>query len=1150
MRTEESTTGSGRARPGGVGAVLVWGSGGAGIQAALDLAESGFRTVLVEAGAAIGGRAARSDDTLSGGDCAMCLLSPKLAECARNRNIEILTLADVLEVSGEPGRFRVRIRRNPRYVDAEKCDGCGNCAAVCPVTLPAAPGEEALKAIWRPWPQAIPNVFSISRATDAAPCRAACPAGVNVPGFLSLFGAGRLEAAHALLLDRCPFPGTSGRICRRPCEKACRRGGGDGAVTVGDLERSVADAVASAERAPSPAAPLPAGEGAAGTRARVAVIGGGPAGLVAARDLALAGYRVTLFEAQPLLGGMLRYGIPPFRLPREVLDREIGALLPPGLEVRPCTRIDKPAGLLAARGGAFGAVFLACGAWGGCRMGIPGEGAEGVWQAVDYLRASNSGSPAAVGPGVLVIGASDLALDAARSALRAPGVRTVTLACLHGRGEVPVDAGRLALAAGEGVKVEYGLGPTRVNTLEGRVVSVSFRACTSVFDEHGRYDPLYDDAATRTLGADTVILASGRGVEAAGYALERRPGGRLLADPVTGATPVQGIFAGGDAVLGPASLPEAIAQGRRAAESMDAWLRRNAPIREVDAVGLAGAGPRHPVPMAPGPAPAGPRAGSREAAEARRCLHCGLCSECGLCIAACSAGAIDLAQAPSELEIEVGGVIVAPEETEAPAWKELAARIGLDPDIPGLPAEPVRTRLPGVYAAGGRGREIAAAVTRGSAAAACAMEQLASVRGTLARPRSYPWERDVTDEEARIGVFVCRCGHQVARAVDVAEVCRSVSALEGVRCVEALEYSCSDSGLRRIKRRIGEHRLNRVVVASCSSRTYEALFQEVLRESGLNRYLLATANIREECAWVHGGDGGATRKAVDLVAMAAARARHLRPLPPVGLPVTASALVLGGGRSGMTAALSLAGQGFGVHLVERSGALGGGARRPGPGEGAAGDRVSGLVDRVTAHPGITLHLDSELAAIAGQAGDFTCRLTVSGWGRVTLAAGAVIVATGPGGENGALAAKLRVALGEDGGFRPAHPVLRPVDLVNEGQFFCTAAHPSPVQERVLRALAAAARAAPSRWKPPRGIGRPVGSGSPRFFVAGGTCVQLCPYGAPVIGEGRKAAVQGVKCAGCGSCVACCPRRAITLRREESGTVTAMLDQLMAAGGGY
>jgi heterodisulfide reductase subunit A-like polyferredoxin len=531
-------------------------------------------------------------------------------------------------------------------------------------------------------------------------------------------------------------------------------------------------------------------------------------------------------------------------------------------------------------------------------------------------------------------------------------------------------------------------------------------------------------------------------------------------------------------------------------------------------------------------------------------LHCGLCSECGLCIAACSAGAIDLAQAPSELEIEVGGVIVAPEETEAPAWKELAARIGLDPDIPGLPAEPVRTRLPGVYAAGGRGREIAAAVTRGSAAAACAMEQLASVRGTLARPRSYPWERDVTDEEARIGVFVCRCGHQVARAVDVAEVCRSVSALEGVRCVEALEYSCSDSGLRRIKRRIGEHRLNRVVVASCSSRTYEALFQEVLRESGLNRYLLATANIREECAWVHGGDGGATRKAVDLVAMAAARARHLRPLPPVGLPVTASALVLGGGRSGMTAALSLAGQGFGVHLVERSGALGGGARRPGPGEGAAGDRVSGLVDRVTAHPGITLHLDSELAAIAGQAGDFTCRLTVSGWGRVTLAAGAVIVATGPGGENGALAAKLRVALGEDGGFRPAHPVLRPVDLVNEGQFFCTAAHPSPVQERVLRALAAASRAATILSKPQLEIAGHVASVNPLFCVACGTCVQLCPYGAPVIGEGRKAAVQGVKCAGCGSCVACCPRRAITLRREESGTVTAMLDQLMAAGGGY
>lgn len=1137
--------GSGRERPGGVGAVLVCGSGGAGIQAALDLAESGFRVILAEAGAAIGGRAARSDDTLSGGDCAMCLLSPRLAECARNRNIEIFTLADVLEVSGEPGRFRVRIRHNPRYVDPGKCDGCGNCAAVCPVTLPAAPGEEALKAISRPWPQAIPNIFSISRVAGAAPCRGACPAGVNVPGFLALLGAGRLEAAYTLLRDRCPFPGTSGRICRRPCESACRRGARDGAVAVGDLERFVADAVASAETTL-----LPAAEGAAGTRARVAVIGGGPAGLVAARDLALTGYRVTLFEAQPLLGGMLRYGVPPFRLPREVLDREIGALLPPGLELRTSTRVDKPAGLLSVHGGAFGAVFLACGAWAGRRLGIPGEGADGVWQAVDYLRVSNSGPPAPIGPGVLVIGESDLALDAARTALRAPGVRRVTLACLHGRGEVPVDAGRLALAAGEGVEVEYGLGPTRVNTLAGRVVSVSFRACTSVFDEHGRYDPLYDDAATRTLGADTVILASGRGVDAAGYALERRPGGRLLADPLTGATGVPGIFAGGDAVLGPASLAEAIAQGRRAAESMDAWLKRNAPIREAAAMGVSGAGPRHPVPMAPDPAPAGLQAGSREVAEARRCLNCGACSECGLCTTACSAGAIDLAQAPSESEIEVGSVIVAPEETGAPGWSELAARIGLDPDAPGVPPESVRTRLPGVYAAVGRGAEIAAAVTRGSAAAACAMEQLASVRGTLARPRSYPWERDVTDEEARIGVFVCRCGHQISPAVDVAEVCRSVAALEGVHCVEALEYSCSDSGLRRMKRRIGEHRLNRLVVASCSSRTYEALFQEVLRESGLNRYLLATANIREECAWVHGGDEAATRKAVDLVAMAAARARHLRPLPPVDLPVTASALVLGGGSSGMTAALSLAGQGFGVHLVERSGALGGGGRRPGPEEGGAGDRADGLIDRVTAHPRITLHLDSELRAVAGQAGDFTCRLNVSGWGRVTLAAGVVIVATGAGGENEALAAKLRVALGEDGGFRPAHPVLRPVDLVNEGQFFCTAAPPSSIQERVLRARAAAARAATILSKPQLEIAGHVASVNPVFCVACGTCVRLCPYGAPFIGEARKAAVQEVKCAGCGSCVASCPRRAITLRREESGTVTAMLGQLLAAGGGY
>ncbi len=1143
MRSGESTSGGGGARSGAVGAVLVVGAGSAGIQAALDLAESGFRAVLAEEGAAIGGRAARLDEALSGGDCAMCLLSPRLAECARNRNIEIITLADVLEVSGAPGRFRVRIRRKPRYVDPKKCDGCGDCSAVCPVTLPEEPGEEGAgrKAISRPWPQAIPGIFHISRAADPSPCGTACPAGVNVQGFLSLLGAGRLGEAHALLRERSPFPAVSGRICPHPCQSACRRGALDGAVAVRDLERWVADVVSSAEEGVRPVA--------GGTRERVAVIGGGPAGLVAARDLTLAGCRVTLFEAQPLLGGMLRYGVPPFRLPRAVLDRDIGSFLPPGLEVRTGTRIDKPAGLLAAHGGEFGAVFLAVGAWGGRTLAIPGERAEGVWQGVDFLRASNSGSPAGIGPRVLVVGGSGLALDAARSARRVPGVERVTLACLEGHGEIRTDREEWAEAIREGVEIEYGLGPTRIEAVAGRVASVSFRACTSVYDEHGRYDPLYDDGATRTVAADTVILAAGRTVEAAGYGLERRPGGRLMVDPATLSTRFRGIFAGGDAVLGPASLAEAVAQGRRGAASVDAFLRRSAPIREAAAPGAPGDGPGRPVRVAPEPAPPPAPAADRAVAEARRCLNCGLCSACGLCIATCSAGAIDFERAASEEEIEVGSVIFAPEGPGSPGWRELAARTGLDPDAPGLPLAPMLTPVPGVYAACGEAPEIADAVTRGSAAAACAMEQLAPVRGTLARPRAYPWERDVSDEEARIGVFVCRCGHNIAPAVDVAAVCRSVSALRGVLHVEAPEYTCSDAGLSRMKRMMGELRLNRVVVASCSSRTHEALFQEVLRASGLNRYLLAMTNIRDECAWVHQGDGAATRKAVDLVAMAVARARLLRPLPPVELPVTPSALVLGGGLAGMTAAESLAAQGYDVRLVERTGALGerGGSSGRAPEE--AGDRIGPLVGLVTAHPGIRVYLHSELAAITGQAGSFACHLDVGGWGRVTFEAGAVIVATPPGPENEALAGRLRVGLGADGLFLPAHPVLRPVDLVNEGQFFCTAAPPSSIQERVLRARAAAARAATILSKPHLEVAGHVASVDPAFCVACGTCVRLCPYGAPVIGITRKARIQGAKCAGCGSCAASCPRRAITLGREEREWVTAMLDQLAAAGGG-
>jgi heterodisulfide reductase subunit A-like polyferredoxin len=990
-----------------VGSVLVCGGSVAGVQAALDLASGGFKVYLLESTAAIGGKMARIESIVPSGDCPMCILTPRMVECARNRNIEIITLSDIQSISGKPGHFKVKIRQNPRYVDLKMCDACGDCSTACPVYLPeeAGSGQEARKAISRVFPQAIPNVFGIVKASGQTACTVGCPAGVNVQGFVALVREGKLAEAYELILKRCPLPASSGRICRHSCEEKCRRIEIDEAVSIRDLERFVADSIQSDPELYPVSTPSPNKQG-----GRVAVVGGGPAGLTAANDLALMGYEVTLFESQDKLGGMLRYGIPAFRLPKDVLQKEIQSILKLGINVQTNTRIANPKNLLVTGipsngegtpSEPFHAVFLATGAWGPRKLGIPGENGRGVWQAVNFLYAVNSGAFPPIGPNVTILGGTDLALDAARCALRLPGVKSVDLACLESWVEMPADPDVIDEACKEGIIVHNGLGATRFEMAGNRVMSVRFRACTSVYDENKRFDPLFDDAIVSSLPTDTVIVATGRLSDVSGFGLEMRPGSRILADSRTLAAGFPGIFAGGDVVLGPASMAEAIAQGHKAAEGIDAYLRGSSHLRSTEPVTSPAPSMFRPnsTNIASNPNPGAPfqervkirpaesagrlqfmneiRLGySKEQAriEAGRCLSCGLCSECLQCVKACTAGAIRHDQQPTEIELEVGSIIYAPGVTES------------DPCGPGI-YETGKLQDP---------EDIGESSLRGSAAAAGAMRQLTSVRGTQTQRREYPWERDVSDEAPRIGVFVCHCGHNISSVVDVESVVRKASKMLNVIHAEAADYTCSDLNQRRIKEMIRKYRLNRLVIASCSSRTHEILFQETLRESGLNRYLLAMTNIRDECSWVHRDDpSAATAKAIDLVSMAVAQARLLKAFPLTELPVTPSALIIGGGLAGMTAAKNIADQGYQVHLVEKSSALGGmlSIRRMTLENPGIQEYLNGLVESIQSHPKIHVYVNAELSGISGQAGDFTSILAVDGR-EVSVDHAVVIVATG------------------------------------------------------------------------------------------------------------------------------------------------------------
>ncbi|MGA3100114.1 MAG: FAD-dependent oxidoreductase, partial [Bryobacteraceae bacterium] len=511
--------------PEAVGAVLVCGAGVTGIQASLDLAGSGFKVYLLDSSPAIGGRMAQLDKTFPTGDCSMCILSPKLVECARNKNIEIITLADVEGISGEPGNFQVKIRQNPRYVDLDKCNACGDCTAACPVDLRSEfdRGLGLRKAIFRPYPQAIPNVFGISKAAGPAPCKSACPAGVNAQGYVALVAAGKFKEAYELIRQRCTLPAACGRVCQHPCQDGCNRGEIDQAVSVRDLKRFVADYIhANPELCP------PAKPPAVKLDAKVAVIGGGPAGLTVAADLALLGYRITLYDGQPRLGGMLRYGIPDYRLPEDVLDREIQYILDLGVEAKTGVRVPDPRNLLrsACAGGtacatttgsasssvvgqavppapaaAFDAVFVAPGAWLGRKMGIPGEDAKGVWEALDFLYQVNNGRMPAIGPNVVVIGGGDVAMDAARCARRLPGVQSVRIAYRRTREEMPAHPWELAEALEEGVVLHTGLGPARIETNGGKVSGIAFHPRIGGSGETRQTQPRFDESKTTVLSA-------------------------------------------------------------------------------------------------------------------------------------------------------------------------------------------------------------------------------------------------------------------------------------------------------------------------------------------------------------------------------------------------------------------------------------------------------------------------------------------------------------------------------------------------------------------------------------------------------------------------------------------------------------------------
>jgi NADPH-dependent glutamate synthase beta subunit-like oxidoreductase/Fe-S oxidoreductase len=392
---------------------------------------------------------------------------------------------------------------------------------------------------------------------ELPPCQAACPLDIRVREKLARMQAGDMAGALAVLLERCPFPGILGRICHHPCETACTRNKVDEPIAIAALKRYVIDL--------EPAAG-PGGEPGPGRPERVAVVGGGPAGLMCACELGRLGYQVALFEAENALGGALRLYLPPYRLPREVLDREVSLVAKLGAEVRLNTRVGRDISWeeLRAR---FQAVFVATGAHRSLNLGVPGEELAGVVDALRFLKAAHQEAPIIPGRHAAVIGGGNVAVDAARTARRL-GAENVTLICLESPEEMPARPHEVREAAAEGVAVRHRWGVAKLVGENGQVAGLKLKAVLRAFDDEGRLAPVYDETRLAEQAAHLVIIAVGQAAADDFSGL-----GPLAVDPETLAAAIPGVFAGGDAVTGPKSAVEAFAAGRRAALAINAYLQ-------------------------------------------------------------------------------------------------------------------------------------------------------------------------------------------------------------------------------------------------------------------------------------------------------------------------------------------------------------------------------------------------------------------------------------------------------------------------------------------------------------------------------------------------------------------------------------------------
>jgi NADPH-dependent glutamate synthase beta subunit-like oxidoreductase/coenzyme F420-reducing hydrogenase delta subunit/NAD-dependent dihydropyrimidine dehydrogenase PreA subunit len=1096
------------------GALIIGGSP-AGFQAALDLADAGIRVHLIEPSPFFG----NGGSTMTPGH----LLNARMLEAAKHARITMWTHTRLHSAERQAESLQVQLQQHPRYVNLAKCTGCGDCVEVCPVTVPGTDRKAiSLMGGIQPGCAAIEKL-------GQAPCASVCPGGIHVQGYIAFIAQERFQEALDLIREAIPFPGILGRICTHPCELNCRRSEIDTPVSIRLLKRFVADwelentIEPQTQQIPDKLNPSDV--------QKVAVVGSGPAGMTVADRLVRRGYHVTVFEKLPVIAGMLSVGIPAYRLPRKVINREYRRIEALGVEIRLDTAIgpggDHSLDDLFKMG--YAAVCLAIGAHKSLSLRIPGEELRGVVQGIEFLKTINLTQrldaakyktalkrmlPLGDRTRAVVLGGGNTAMDVART-LKRIGVQDVCIAYRRTRAEMPALEEEIDDAEQEGVAIEYLTAPVRIIAdSESNVTGLEcIRMKLGEPDESGRRRPVPISSSEFAMPVELVVPAIGQVPDIKSLDPDDRISmtrdQRIQLNRGTFATNRPGVFAAGDAVTrNQMSAIEAIGMGKKAADEIDAYLNGKATVEDPAEVNEMPVAHREmsDTELLPKPHVAVPSLSMEKrlcsfaeielgysqeqaVAEAQRCLVCGPCSECLACVQACEPQAIVHKKQATLIDLEVGSIIYADKETQASN---------------GMSGNRKR-----VY------RVSAEDALMGSAAAAHVMSRLSPMQsvepsGAFVTPLS---------DGVRMGVFICQCGHLISEIVDTEALRERAATWPGVAHAQVLPFSCTPEGQATIQKKVQALDLNRITLGACAccsldqvcySCTYQrvrckanlGLFQsyeenpqhkDVSRAGYLPPSAVEFVNIREQCAWAHRNNPhAATAKAMALVSAAVAKNRTAGDRLLEFRPGERSVVILGSGRAAKTCRNLLRIQDIAVHDL--------------------------------AEPPLHIRRANGCYCVTQNGQDWT-------------AAGMVLAPC-----DSIEADRLGSAFGNPP-YRPRPRSIRGdrLETTRPGVFYC-----DPALESTTVGAAAAAQV--SAW-----LGQSSKTPGPHTAVVDShrcrachTCVEICEFGAPqLMGNepDRFCWIDPAICEGCGSCAAQCPSGAITAGYATDTQLEVMLDAI-------